>query len=313
MKKVKSILFRALPNAAHYNFCKQVADDIASAGAAVKTALGDTAAQFAAWQARESACMKWVRRSVLTAQIAAAARRTARSLVSLNTQVRALKYSLTPGVAMATREIYLMLKNYGVVYHKPYGEQCGDLLAIVGLLTGKYAGDVALLGLGSHVTELHDALAEFNRLLELRGAERLHKPVDTFKEARRGIEGVYHEMVVKVNAGAALRVSPDFTALINLLNPEIDRLNVEFHSPRRDISVVRIDGIPPQTYTGSYITPLPGVYYTGAKGNTGKLALGKDYNLTYRNNMNVGTAECTIRGKNLYHGHKTITFNITAC
>lgn len=69
MTKFKSLLFRVLPNAAHYHFCSQVSSSLSTGGAAVIAALGDIPARFNAWLAKEFTLMEWVRRSLLTAQI----------------------------------------------------------------------------------------------------------------------------------------------------------------------------------------------------------------------------------------------------
>jgi hypothetical protein len=42
-----------------------------------------------------------------------------------------------------------------------------------------------------------------------------------------------------------------------------------------------------------------------------ELELGKDYNLTYKNNVHVGNATLTIHGKGKYEGSKTVTFIIS--
>ncbi|MDR1170629.1 MAG: hypothetical protein LBK97_07340 [Prevotellaceae bacterium] len=52
---------------------------------------------------------------------------------------------------------------------------------------------------------------------------------------------------------------------------------------------------------------MPEVFYVTPKG-TLKLVPGKDFNITCKNNVNAGNAECTIHGKGGYRGHKTVTF-----
>ncbi len=59
------------------------------------------------------------------------------------------------------------------------------------------------------------------------------------------------------------------------------------------------------TYTGSAIKPLPTV-----KNNIGTLVNGTDYTLTYKNNINVGTASITITFKGNYTGSRTVSFTI---
>lgn len=60
-----------------------------------------------------------------------------------------------------------------------------------------------------------------------------------------------------------------------------------------------------QTYTGSPIYPSFTVYMDNRV-----LQQGTDYNVTYQNNTNVGTASIVITGINSYNGTKTVTFRI---
>lgn len=73
-----------------------------------------------------------------------------------------------------------------------------------------------------------------------------------------------------------------------------------------NIANCTVSGIADQKYSGSAIKPKP----TVKNGNT-TLKEGTDYTLTYKNNVNAGTATITITGKNSYTGSKTVTFKIT--
>ena len=62
-----------------------------------------------------------------------------------------------------------------------------------------------------------------------------------------------------------------------------------------------------QTYSGQAITPKPTVVIDGKT-----LVEGTDYQLSYKNNTNAGTATVTITGKGNYQGTKEATFRITS-
>ena len=66
-----------------------------------------------------------------------------------------------------------------------------------------------------------------------------------------------------------------------------------------------ISEISNQSYTGSAITPEPTVIYDGMT-----LELGRDYTLSYGNNLNVGTATVWINGKGNYSSSISTTFTI---
>ena len=61
-----------------------------------------------------------------------------------------------------------------------------------------------------------------------------------------------------------------------------------------------------QTYTGDAIRPSFTVTY-----NNKTLVKGTDYTISYKNNVNVGTATIIITGKGNFEGNKEITFKIT--
>lgn len=70
-----------------------------------------------------------------------------------------------------------------------------------------------------------------------------------------------------------------------------------------------VEPIPLQTYTSLPITPLPIVHCNNGK-ETKKRVFTRDFDLTYRNNTNVGEAQCIIHGKGKYAGQYITTFHI---
>lgn len=73
----------------------------------------------------------------------------------------------------------------------------------------------------------------------------------------------------------------------------------------RDISNTTVSSVGTQRYTGYEIRPTVTV-----KIGTVTLQQNVDYNLTYRDNINPGTASITISGIGTYGGSKTVTFKI---
>jgi hypothetical protein len=314
MTKFKALLFKFLPNAAHYHFCSQVSINLSAAGEAVITALGDIPARFNAWLAKATALMEWIKRSLLTERIAEVDHRMDQALMGLNAQAHAQEYSPMPDRVEAAHEVRIMLRNYGSIHRKPYEEQEGDVQAILAQLHGEYGHQVMVLDLFPFVHELQEAFDTFRQLLAQRDTKSLQKPTDTFPVVRRGLEEEYHRIVTLVDAGAALNASPDFAAFIDSLNPEIERLNSEFHHARKNLGIgdhCVIEPIDTQPYVeGKSATPLPRAYYCEDGKPTKELAFAKDFSVTYRNNLKVGMAELTIHGKGHYKGQKTATFNI---
>ena len=67
-----------------------------------------------------------------------------------------------------------------------------------------------------------------------------------------------------------------------------------------------ISSVAPQVYTRKEITPSITVKF-----GTNTLKQGRDYTVTYRNNVNVGSAYAVVTGKGNYSGSKTVSFAIT--
>jgi hypothetical protein len=313
MKQIHALYFKLLPFAAHFDFFKKLSAILTAASSVVKTALAALTPDFNAWLAKEDAVMDWVRKSALTAQIADADREIDRLLTGINAVLDAVLHSPYPvNVAIANR-VHLMVKSYGRVANKSYDEEAGDVRAMLEQFNGPFFSDMSNVGLAIWVSDLQLAFNRFETLLRQRETEQGEKPPYTAREVRKGIEEVYYQMVRIIDANATVGTAPDFGALIDLLNPNIDRLNEEFHRARKDISVgdhTVVDSIPTQTYTEKPITPIPKVYYREDDKPTVELVFATDFSLTYKNNTNVGTAEVTIHGKGSYKGQFTVKFNI---
>lgn len=87
-------------------------------------------------------------------------------------------------------------------------------------------------------------------------------------------------------------------------------LNETFRIYDSEISQVTVTGAGPQTYTGVQVCPHPMVTIRISKKETKELMEGKDYTLSWTNNVKAGTAKVIITGKGQYGGVKTITFRI---
>ena len=86
-------------------------------------------------------------------------------------------------------------------------------------------------------------------------------------------------------------------------------INKTFSITARAISSATFDSITNQTYTTNAIKPTPVLRYS----NDSPLVLNTDYkNVSYSNNINVGTATITVTGMGNYTGTHSTTFSIVA-
>ena len=86
-----------------------------------------------------------------------------------------------------------------------------------------------------------------------------------------------------------------------------DTCHITVSAPRTDISQVSVSQIEGQTYTGSAIKPLMTLSCNGAT-----LMKGIDYTVSYKDNIQVGTAHIIISGIGAYKGSLDIPFTISA-
>jgi hypothetical protein len=310
--KFRKIHFHQLPNGAHYFFCRKFSQELANSPSSLISSLGTWPSQFNAALAEEKKCIEWVDQSVLTKEIRNADKLMDRAFSALKIQVRAHTYSITQTTKDAALRIYAMLRKYGKVNSRAYEDQEGDILAILEQLQngGTFYNDANILGLSTLITELQSRFTLFQQLLRQRDQKMLLKPGKPTKEVREIVESTYYPMIEIIDGGAALNPTSAYATFINNLNPEIERVNAEFDRVFHSITTCEPEPIPAQIYTGYALTPPPRVLYVTLHDGTIQLQLGKDYNLTFKNNIEVGNASCTIHGKGAFRGQKTITFVI---
>jgi hypothetical protein len=311
--KFYKLKFSCLPNETHYSFFEKVNREIIAAGEEVKKSVQSLIPVFDKWFAVEKDNLNSGRKSNLTAEIAKADRELDEIMRGFAAQVSAAQRNFSTDIAEAALRLHNMLNEYGGgnVAQKPYQQEIGAVFGILANLNGDRSADLTATGLDAWKPQIANTHAALLALLEQRDSEMLDKPGINFRETRREIEKVWHQITEKVDAGETIGLSEDFQKFIDRLNPEIERLNNTYHRAKHNIALCEPAPIEQQPYTGRPSTPEPKVLYVTAHDGTIQLELGKDFNLTYKNNVEVGNAECTIHGKGAYRGSRTVTFIIS--
>ncbi|MDR3133772.1 MAG: DUF6261 family protein [Prevotellaceae bacterium] len=313
MKKILNLHYHDIPLPAHLQFFYQTFVRIATTGEEFLTAIASLLPAFRAALDKENAVYLWIRKSELTKEIAEASDTLNGRIALVNAGVDFGSRSLTPATAESGARVHEMLKNYGKIMNKPYDVKAGAVREIIQHCTTDYAQDIATLGLTTQVQSLKAALNTFVGLLNQRSDEKVNKPDYTAAEARKELEEAWQPIVYIIDSNAGAGTADVFATFIDHLNPEIERINAEFHRALKDLGEGEhtvISPIPIQQYTGQLITPIPEVYYTEDDKPTVKLFLGTDFSITYKDNQHVGMAELTIHGKGKYKGKKSTTFHI---
>jgi hypothetical protein len=314
MKKLVSVLFKHMRLATHLFFCKGFRTRLGAADEAVQAAVAPHLPEFNLWVEREDAVFRWAHKSEVTDKISAADANIDSIMVAINGLVQTGRHSTGSAIKASGDKVYHKLQQYGRITRKAYSEQVGDLQALLEDFAGDYSHDVDNLGMGIQVQLLGVTLNTFVNLLNQRDDERVDKPLYTAEETRKHLEDIYHQMAFIINANAATSEdAAEFITFIEHLNPEIERVNAEVRPAKKNIGIIGrlvIATILRQIYTGLPIIVIPEVYYIEEDGSAVRLWLGKDFEVTYRNNIDVGTAEVTIHGKGDYTGQAITKFNI---
>ncbi|MDR0667229.1 MAG: DUF6261 family protein [Prevotellaceae bacterium] len=312
MKKIKAIYFVYLRNEAHYEFLwifRHLLDEYP----ALRTLIGAMDEAFTVLLATEKRLLDAARASALTQQIADADHRVDRALAAIRAVINAARHSLNPDVVEAARVLQIRLNEFGNIRGKAYEEESAAVQVLIADLETTYAAQVALVALADWLAELTAAETEFTGLYLQRGNEEAVRPQERMVDVRREIETVYRNIITLVDATAITTLGA-YDEFINKLNVQVAYFNEHNHrAARKDLGEGEhtvIEPIATQQYTEKAITPLPKAYYREEGKPTVELVFAKDFSLTYKNNVNVGTAEVTLHGKGAYKGQKTVTFNI---
>jgi hypothetical protein len=261
--------------------------------------------------AQESQLVDAERGSALSSLIAEEDTRIDRTIVGINSIINAGLHHFNPVTVAAAHRVQVRMKAFGNIEDKSYEGEAAAIDILLDDMRGKFAGDVTILGLTDWITELDAAHSIFDELFEQRNTESTYKPDAKLKDIRKEVDDVYRDMIERIAAAATLDDAGMYIDFVRQLDQEIKYFNE--HSPhrtRKDISNVAVGDIPPQQYTGEPIIVIPDVFYTGSGQETIKLVFAKDFSVTYRKNVEAGTAKIILHGQGGYKGSLIVTFNI---
>ena len=315
MKKILAALLHFFRNDAHYEYMI-VFRNLLQKFPAVQAIVAALFPEFAALLAQEEALVNFMHKSDYTKKIAEADHRVDNTVTGMRALIAAALHHFDPAWQEAAQSLKNRFDAFGDIAKKSYEEETADVNLLIGDLNSPaYAANVALIGMTPWVTELQYAINLFMDLMGQRNVETAGKPQGRLKDVRHEIDRVYHNMTDRIGAAAIMDDTDAYTQFINELNAEITYFNehATHRAAKKDLGAgdhCVIEPVATQQYTGKEVTPLSNAWYRRDGKETEKLYLGKDFSVTYKNNVNVGTAELTLHGKGAYRGQKTVTFNI---
>ncbi|MDR2449170.1 MAG: DUF6261 family protein [Prevotellaceae bacterium] len=227
------------------------------------------------------------------------------------TTTTAAKSSI-PGIAGAGATLLELLKPFWNISHEPLASQTTQINILMERYNGNPAAGAAAATLG--LADVIHRLSAGNAALYLLYNERLEAMAEaegpSATSVKQTVVAAYNSFCDVMEQTLDALPSDQLQLLFNEMN-ELRRKYIH-HLPK-DLGAgdhTVIEPIETQPYTERPITVVPKVHYREEGKPTLNLSLGKDFDVTYKNNINVGMAELTIHGKGAYRGQKTATFNI---
>ena len=268
----------------------------------------------------EVAALDVIFRSELTAEIVEKDHDRDRLFRGLTDSVKAFRNHFDPDKRHAAEKLEVILEHYGNIAAKSLD---AETAAIEDLHRELIKQDnfvyVSALGLGEWLGQLVQTSRNLEALMMSRYDETAKRLDIRMRNARKEVDKVFRtildllEVQVRVNgAGANKAFLAELNAVMerykDILAQEAGRRH-----PIKDLGAgdhTVIEPIATQQYTERPVTPIPEVHYREEGKETKRLYLGNDFEVTYKNNVNVGMAELTVHGKGAYKWQKSLSFHI---
>jgi hypothetical protein len=162
-------------------------------------------------KASESAA--YIRKSFYTKQVEAADKLRNKMLRGLAKTVKAALLHYEASVQAAAVRVAIVLNYSGRLTHVDFAAKSGSINHLLGLLTGEYAADAALLEINGWIERLRDSNRAFIKLYGTRNDESADKTPLRFKDVRKETDPIYRAIIEYVEAEILLEGSESLESL----------------------------------------------------------------------------------------------------
>ena len=225
-KAIASISLGRLNNGAHFEYVSMVLTSLQSQ-TAVKQKVADLAAAFASAVEAEDAVLKVSTKSLITDDLAQADQDRDTFYAGYKKAVEGFLHMPIADMAQAAKVLNQHIKDYRINTQAQIDKETGLLANFIADLEGKYAAQVATLGLSVFVTHMKEANERVRTLIRQRVNERMGITIGALRTARTATDAAYHNLVQMVNALALVNGDADYAAFIDYVNAEITRYKRE--------------------------------------------------------------------------------------
>ena len=219
--KITKIDTLRLRNDEHFQFYTEVKDLIIKHGAAALK----IPAQFEAFLAlydKVDEGIKKINKSALTTEIQKADKARDEIWSGINSMNKAALKHFDPAVQKAAQRLKVVFDAYGNIAKKPLNEQTSAVYNILQELQGKYAADVATVGIEQWAAELQARNIAFGALVKDRFDEVALKTDVVLKEARAELDVAYRAIIERIGAFVVLEGPAEYEHFIRALNVVVD-------------------------------------------------------------------------------------------
>jgi hypothetical protein len=304
--KILKIYLAHLRNEAHYQFMMLVAKlfDAHPSVMAIVTAL---LIEYTRLVELEGKLVDFSRASKYTELLAELDRKLDQYIIGFNYAIDSALKHYDPTIVEAAKIIEVRMKAFnGSIDKKSYEEESAAVKILVADLKTTYQPQIAILKLEDWVMTISNTQSEFEQLFIERNVELANRPSERLRDVKKDVNAMYYQIVERIDAYNILNTDAEVIAFVNELNNEITYFNEHSHRhAKKDISKANIETIADQVYTGEPVIVLPKVTFEGKN-----LIFSRDYEVTYKNNVQPGTATLTIHGKGRFNNTFMTTFNI---
>jgi len=220
--EIKTISMARMNNGAHYQFVKNALTKAKANTAVAEKAATQVAALETAVKAEDEA-LKISQKSLLTDDITAADRKRDELYMAYRKLVKGSLGAPLESLAEAAKVLNQSIKDYGIDPEMQLDKETGLLANLLTDHQGKYATQVAALGLTAYTTALKEANDRANDLIMQRADERSLVVAGALKAARAETDTAYKSLIKMVNALCLVAYDEAYDDFVNYMNEEIDR------------------------------------------------------------------------------------------
>jgi hypothetical protein len=249
-------------------------------------------------------------KSPLTAQIETKDKERDGLFSDLKRSVKAASQSHVPAVQSAGATLMATLEPFWNINAKPLMTQTEDIFVLEERynLDPANAAAAATLGLTPVATALFAVNTALYALYQQRLEEDAVAAGPSATSAKSDALKAYDNFCNVVEQTLNALPTAEMQILFNEMN-DARRKYVGKHPTPLNAEHTSADPIRNYAGTGAPITPIPVIRYkTAAESIT--LLFSKDFDVTYKNNINPGEAQCIVHGKGKYTGQYVTTFHI---